>query len=128
MTIINDIRIKDRYVHNLPENRDLLCYARKNRRAGNMVEIAFWKQVYKKAKIFHTTDFDVLQHVNIVLADLRKYIVENYEHEDDEKRNKNAYITTPPFGHPLGFAFSPLRSAEQKQSFSSALAHSSNLK
>jgi hypothetical protein len=21
------------------------------------------------------------------------------------------YITTPPFGHPLGFAFSPLRSA-----------------
>jgi len=34
-------------------------------------------------KVFHTTDFDVLQHVNIVLADLRKYIVENYEHADD---------------------------------------------
>ncbi|MBO7493440.1 MAG: hypothetical protein J6T87_04780 [Bacteroidales bacterium] len=34
-------------------------------------------------KMFHTTDFDVLQHVNIVLADLRKYIVEHYEHEDD---------------------------------------------
>ena len=33
-------------------------------------------------KVFHTTDYDVLQHVNIVLAELRKYIVDNYEHED----------------------------------------------
>ena len=33
-------------------------------------------------KIFHTTDYDVLQHVNIVLEDLRKFIVDNYEHED----------------------------------------------
>jgi len=136
MTIINDIRIKDHYVRNLPENRDLLCYARKNRRAGNMAEIAFWKQVRNKMfhgldfdrqkvignyivdffvkrlalaieidggshnekadydahrdkyleglglKVFHTTDFDVLQHVDLVLADLRNYIVENCEHED----------------------------------------------
>jgi very-short-patch-repair endonuclease len=156
MIIIDDIRIKDNYVHNLPENKDLLSYARENRRAGNMAEIAFWKQVHKKMfhgldfdrqkvignyivdffvkrlalvieidggshnekaeydaqrdkyleglglKVFHTTDFDVLQHVNIVLADLRKYIVENYEHEDyEKKRNKNACITTPPFGHPF---------------------------
>ena len=43
MTIINDIKIKDRYVHNLPENRELLGYARKNRKAGNMAEIALWK-------------------------------------------------------------------------------------
>ena len=28
-------------------------------------------------------EYDVLQHVNIMLSDLRKYIVENYEHEDD---------------------------------------------
>ncbi len=83
MTLINNIRIKDHYVHALPENRALLGYARKNRRAGNMAEIAFWKQVHKKMKVFHMTDFDVLQHVNIVLADLRKYIVENYEHADD---------------------------------------------
>ena len=48
MTIINDIRNKDHYVHNLPENSDLLAYAHDNRRAGNMAEIAFWKQVYKK--------------------------------------------------------------------------------
>ena len=136
MTVINDIRIKDRYVHNIPENRELLGYARKNRKAGNMAEIAFWKQVRRKMfheldfdrqkvigryivdffvkrlglvieidggshndkedydtkrdkyleglglKVFHTTDYDVLQHVNIVLAELRKYIVENYKHED----------------------------------------------
>ena len=56
MTIVNDIRIKDHYVHNLPENRELLAYARENRRAGNMAEIAFWKQVHKK--MFHGLDFD----------------------------------------------------------------------
>ena len=48
MTFINDIRIKDHYVHNLPGNRELLAYARENRRAGNMAEIAFWKQVHKR--------------------------------------------------------------------------------
>ena len=136
MTNINNIRIKYHYIHNLPENRELLGYARENRKAGNMAEIAFWKQVHKKMfhgldfdrqkvignyivdffvkklglvieidggshndkedydaqrdkyledlglKVFHTTDYDVLQHVNIVLDDLRKYIVENFEHED----------------------------------------------
>ena len=136
MTIINGIKIKDHYVHNLPENRELLSYARNNRKADNIAEIAFWKQVHKKMfhdldfnrqkvignyivdffvkrlglvveidggshndkedydtqrdsyleslgpKVFHTTDYDVLQHVNFVLEDLRKYIVDNYEHED----------------------------------------------
>ena len=136
MTNINNIRIKDHYIHNLPEKRELLGYARENRKADNMAEIAFWKQVHKKMfhgldfdrqkdignyivdffvkklglvieidggshndkedydaqrdkyledlglKVFHTTDYDVLQHVNIVLDDLRKYIVENYQHED----------------------------------------------
>ena len=52
-------------------------------------------------KVFHTTDFDVLQYMNIVLADLRKYIVEHYEHADDKKRNDDAYITTPAYGHPF---------------------------
>ena len=33
-------------------------------------------------KVFRTTDYDVLQHVDIVLEDLRKFIVENYEHDD----------------------------------------------
>ena len=136
MTIINEIKIKDHYVHNFPENSELLGYARKNREAGNMAEIAFWKQVHQKMfngldfdrqkvignyivdffvkrlglvieidggshndkedydaqrdkyleglrlNVFHTTDYDVLQHVNIVLADLRKFIIDNYEHED----------------------------------------------
>ena len=73
MTIINDIRNKDHYLHNLPENRDLLAYARENRRAGNMAEIAFWKQVYKK--MFHDLDFDRLKVIE-------NYIVDNYEHAD----------------------------------------------
>ena len=55
MTHINNIRIKH-YVHDLPENRALLGYARKNRRVGNIAEIAFWKQVHKKK--FHGLDFD----------------------------------------------------------------------
>jgi len=37
-------------------------------------------------KVFHTTDYDVLQHVNIMLSDLRNFIVDNYEHEDYEKK------------------------------------------
>lgn len=35
-----------------------------------------------RLKVFRTTDYDVLQHVDIVLEDLRKFILENYEHED----------------------------------------------
>ena len=33
-------------------------------------------------KVFRTTDYDVLQHVNLVLEDLRDFIVEHYEHEE----------------------------------------------
>ena len=77
MTIINDIRIKDHYVHNLPENRELLAYARENRRAGNMAEIAFRKQVHKK--MFHGLDFDRHKAIG-------NHIVDNYGHEDYEKK------------------------------------------
>ncbi len=33
-------------------------------------------------KVFHTTDFDVLHHVSLVLNDLSSFIIGNYEHED----------------------------------------------
>ena len=33
-------------------------------------------------KVFHTTDYDVLQHVDLVLWDLRDFIVNNYVHVD----------------------------------------------
>ena len=136
MTIINDIKIKDHYVFNLPENEDLSAFARKNRKAGNLAEVIFWMQVHRKIfygldfdrqkvignyivdfyvkrlglvveidggshnekteydsqrdqyleslglKVFHTTDFDVLHHVSLVLNDLSNFIIENYEHED----------------------------------------------
>ena len=136
MTIINDIKIKDLYVFNLPENEGLSAFARKNRKAGNLAEVIFWMQVHRKMfygldfdrqkvignyivdfyvkrlglvveidggshnekteydsqrdqyleslglKVFHTTDFDVLHHVSLVLNDLSNFIIENYEHED----------------------------------------------
>ena len=136
MTIINDIKIKDHYVFNLPENEDLSAFACKNRKAGNLAEVIFWMQVHRKMfygldfdrqkvignyivdfyvkrlglvveidggshnekteydsqrdqyfeslglKVFHTTDFDVLHHVSLVLNDLSNFIIENYEHED----------------------------------------------
>ena len=136
MTIINDIKIKDHYVFNLPENEDLSAFARKNRKAGNLAEVIFWMQVHRKMfygldfdrqkvignyivdfyvkrlglvveidggshnekteydsqrdqyleslglKVFHTTDFDVLHHVSLVLNDLSNFIIGNYEHED----------------------------------------------
>lgn len=137
-TTINGIIIKDHYVHNLPVNPELSCYARKNRRSGNLAEIAFWLQVRRKLfhgldfdrqkvignfiadfyvkrlglvveidggshnekenydawrdefleglglKVFRTTDYDVLQHVDLVLEDLRNFIVNNYEHEENQ--------------------------------------------
>ena len=136
MTIINDIKITDLYVFNLPENEDLSAFARKNRKAGNLAEVIFGMQVHRKMfygldfarqkvignyifdfyvkrlglvveidggshnekteydsqrdqyleslglKVFHTTDFDVLHHVSLVLKDLSNFIIENYEHED----------------------------------------------
>ncbi len=33
-------------------------------------------------RVFHTTDYDVLQHVDLALEDLRRFIVEHYEHEE----------------------------------------------
>ena len=76
MTVINDIRSKDHYVHNLLEN-NLSAYARENRRAGNMAMIAFWKQVHKK--MFHGLDFDRQKAIG-------NYIVDNYEREDYENK------------------------------------------
>ena len=34
-------------------------------------------------KVFHTTDYDVLQHVDLVLDDLRRFIVKYCEHEEE---------------------------------------------
>ena len=139
MTNINGIKIKDHFVHNLPKNKDLLGFARKNRKAGNLAEITFWLQVHNKLfhgldfdrqrvignyivdfyvrrlglvveinggshnekfeydeqrdsfleglglKVFHTTDYDVLQHVDLVLEDLRNFILKHCEHEEERQ-------------------------------------------
>jgi very-short-patch-repair endonuclease len=47
MIIIENKTIKPRFTNNLPKNRDLIHYSKKNRHAGILAEVLFWKQVYK---------------------------------------------------------------------------------
>ena len=65
MTIINDIKIKDHYVYNLPENGELSSFARKNRKAGNLAEVIFWMQVHQK--MFYGLDFDRQKIIGIFI-------------------------------------------------------------
>jgi len=48
MLTINDHLIKGKYVSNIPVNPQLNYYAKKLRKAGNLSEVLFWQQVYKK--------------------------------------------------------------------------------
>ena len=91
-TIINDIRNKDHYVHNLPENRNLLAYARENRRAGNMAVNASWNRFTKRC-------FMVSILTGRKSSETTLWIIMSMRIM--KTRNKNAYITTPPFGHPF---------------------------
>ena len=50
---------------------DLLAYAREKRRAVNMAEIAFWKQVRKK--MFHGIIFDRQKVVGNYIVNMRIY-------------------------------------------------------
>ena len=46
ITIENQI-IKPKFTNNLPKNKDLVYYSKKNRRAGILAEVLFWQQVHK---------------------------------------------------------------------------------
>ena len=48
MFTINKHLIKGKYISNLPANPKLNYYAKKLRKAGNLSEVLFWQQVYKK--------------------------------------------------------------------------------
>ena len=48
MTIINDIKIKDHYVYNLPKNEQLSFFAHKNRKTGNLAEVIFGCKYIRK--------------------------------------------------------------------------------
>lgn len=56
MILIDNYRIKELRILNLPVNEELKKYARRNRHAGNLAEIAFWMQVHNK--MFYGIDFN----------------------------------------------------------------------
>jgi len=47
MIIIENKIIKTRSTKDLPKNRNLIYYSKKNRRAGILAEVLFWQQVHK---------------------------------------------------------------------------------
>ena len=47
MLIIDKHIIKTKSTKNLPKNKDLVCFSKKNRHAGILSEVLFWKQVHK---------------------------------------------------------------------------------
>lgn len=56
LTHINGIEIYRRKIEILPKNKELLLRARSLRKAYNLSEVIFWKQVRNKG--FHQIDFD----------------------------------------------------------------------
>ena len=52
---INGVHIMKRSLPRLPRNRRLRDYPSENRKAGNLAEVVFWKQVHNGA--FHGLDF-----------------------------------------------------------------------
>ena len=64
LTHINGIEIYRRKIEILPKNKKLLLQARSLRKAYNLSEVIFWKQVRNNE--FHAIDFD------------RKRIIGNY--------------------------------------------------
>lgn len=61
---INGVKIKKRTIPDLPKPERLKKYSRENRKAGNLAEVVFWKQVHKKK--FHEIDFN------------RQFVIGNY--------------------------------------------------
>ena len=47
MIIIENHTIKTKSTKNLPKNRDLVYFSKKNRHAGILAEVLFWQQVHK---------------------------------------------------------------------------------
>ena len=47
MIIIDNKIIKTRSTRNLPKNKDLIYFSKKNRHAGILAEVLFWQQVHK---------------------------------------------------------------------------------
>lgn len=141
--LIDNIQIKTHKVKNIPQNKELNYYAKRNRHKGNIAEVVFWKHVNKKQffgidfnrqfiignyiadfyarslclvveidgcshnekmnydserdlymqslglKVFRTTDYDVMNNLDIALRELKEFIIKNYEHEAEESIDNN---------------------------------------
>ena len=149
--LIDNILIKPHKIKNIPKNKELKDYAKRNRHKGNIAEVVFWKHVNKKQfygidfnrqyivgnyiadfyarslclvveidgsshnekmnydserdlymqslglKVFRTTDYDVMNNLDIVLRELKEFIITNYEHEAEEyiDNNTSSYPENP---------------------------------
>jgi very-short-patch-repair endonuclease len=69
MITIENYTVKEQITKNSPKNRDLIVYSRKNRCAGNLAEVLFWKQVHKEK--FYGINFNRQKII-------RNYIVDFY--------------------------------------------------
>jgi len=47
MLIIDKHIIRTKSTKNLPKNKDLVCFSKKNRHAGILSEVLFWQQVHR---------------------------------------------------------------------------------
>ena len=93
---INGIEIYRRNVGALPKNKDFLARSRSLRKAYNLSEVIFWKQV--RSGIFHGLDFDRQRIIGNYIVDFYLkslgVVIEidgtshNFKEEYDEKRNE----------------------------------------
>jgi very-short-patch-repair endonuclease len=94
--IIENKIIKPRFTNNLPKNRDLIHFSKRNRRAGILAEVLFWKQVHKSK--FYGINFNRQKIIGNYIVDFYvpslSLVVEidgsshNYKEEYDFKREE----------------------------------------
>ena len=95
MITIANYAIKERITKNLPKNRELEFYSKKNRAAGILAEVLFWQQVHKGK--FYGINFNRQKIIGNYIVDFYvpslSLIVEidgwshNYKEEYDFKRD-----------------------------------------
>jgi len=94
MIIIDNHIIRIKSTKNLPKNKDLIYYSKKNRRAGILSEVLFWQQVHKGK--FYGINFNRQKIIGNYIVDFYvpslSLVIEidgsshNYKEEYDHKR------------------------------------------
>jgi len=95
MIVIENHVIKTRSTKNLPKNKKLVYYSKKNRHAGILAEVLFWQQVHKGK--FYGINFNRQKIIGNYIVDFYvpslSLVVEidgwshNYKEEYDAKRD-----------------------------------------